>query len=195
MSVAPRPPEPGAEPPSDFPPADDSAKGAAHQNGPDLQNAHGRLFLDYWGIKCREGRLPGRQDIDPVEMRSFLAYVVLLDVERQPSGFGFRFRYRLVGTHVVEILGRELTGIYLDEVNPPHVYSAVGDQLTSVVQTCRPISGRHRLPARHPFYQRYEHVTVPLASDGFSVDMLLGVRCGLLEPKRRLEDMPVPAFF
>jgi hypothetical protein len=189
MSAGSRPSEPGGR---TSPGAADAAAHAAagaseSHDSPDPQDPHGRLFLDYWAIKCREGRLPRRQDIDPLEMRSFLPYVVLLDVERQPGGLGLRFRYRLVGTHVVEIFGRELTGVHLDEVNFPDIYPAVHDQLARVVQTCRPAIGCYVTPTTHRQFPRYEHVTVPMASDGFAVDMLLGVRCGLPGPRQRTE--------
>jgi hypothetical protein len=200
MSAAPRPPESSgscsgipdpAESPGgpDFPAASDS-RTSLH-----LRDPHARLFLDYWLIKCQEGKLPGRQHIDPVEMRSFLTFVVLLDVERRPAGRGLRFRYRLVGTHVVEIFGHELTGVYLDEVNPPDAYPTVEAHLGSVIQNGRPAVGCFALPAAHPHYRRYEHVTVPLASDGRTVDMLLGLRCGLPGPIPRTEPSPPPRAF
>lgn len=195
MSAAPRPPEfsgtssgfpdqPAVEGGSDAPASSDP------RGPPALRDPHGRLFLDYWTFKCRGGKLPGRQHIDPVEMRSFLTYIVLLDVDRRLGGRGPRFRYRLVGTHVVEIFGHELTGVYLDEVNPPDVYPAVEAHLAGVVQSCRPAVGYHALPAAHTYYRQYEHVTVPLATDGYTVDMLLGLRCGLPGAMPRAEPAP-----
>jgi hypothetical protein len=68
-------------------------------------------FDRYWNGKRRDGRLPGRADIDPSELRTLLPNMVLLDIEPAP----FRARIRLVGTRIVQFRG-DNTGKYLDEL-------------------------------------------------------------------------------
>ncbi len=128
------------------------------------------------------GGTAGTTDIDPAEMRGFLPCTVLIDVERHATGL--RFRYRLVGTQVVLLFGREVTGRYLDELNGDEIYWQVRDQLAGVVENARPASGQAVAPAvRRRRAMPYHHVTAPLAGDGSTVDMLLGVRCPLLLPQ------------
>ena len=67
---------------------------------------------EYWLSRCRGRIMPGRADIDPAEIASLLPHVALVDIEYDP----FRVRYRLVGTKMVEYVGRDFTGLYLDEV-------------------------------------------------------------------------------
>jgi hypothetical protein len=57
--------------------------------------------------------MPSRAEIDPLELRQCLGWVCLVDVlrERQVP----QFRYRVYGSGLVDICGRELTGHYLDE--------------------------------------------------------------------------------
>jgi len=136
-----------------------------------------RWCYDYWQSKRRNERLPDRNDIVPAEMKSFLHHVILMDVERLADRY--RFRQRLVGTHIVELFGRDTTGEYVDQTSAPHHYAAVYARLANIVDTGHPSFGIFYPPTPHLYFLEYEHLTLPLASDGRSVDILFGVRCGL----------------
>lgn len=56
--------------------------------------------------------MPRRADIDPADIASLLPQIALVDIEHEP----FRIRYRVVGTKLVEYVGHDFTGLYLDEV-------------------------------------------------------------------------------
>ena len=76
-------------------------------------------FYRYWQTK-RAGRLmPTRADVDPVEIPHLLPYVTLVE----PDGEGF-YRYRLMGTAVVQQLGRDLTGQRIGHYVKPEAYGA-----------------------------------------------------------------------
>jgi len=141
-----------------------------------------RLCFDYCTRKCQPGRLPGRGDIDPQEMVTFLPYVILLDVERR--GDRHRFRYRLVGTEVVALFGHDPTGRFLDEATLPERYPQVHGRLLSVAETKRPHYAILPVPLPNRDSVYAEILTVPMASDGKTVDLLLGIRCGLTQSQR-----------
>ncbi len=62
-------------------------------------------LLDYWRAKHVDGRPPGRQDIDPaVEIPRLAANLLLADIV--PGGY----RYRLVGSAIVERHREDMTG-------------------------------------------------------------------------------------
>ena len=62
-------------------------------------------LLDYWRAKHVEGRPPSRQDIDPaVEIPWLVANLLLADIV--PGGY----RYRLVGSAIVERHREDMTG-------------------------------------------------------------------------------------
>ena len=72
-----------------------------------------RRLSQYWHSKTAPGQpLPYRKDIDAVDLRDLLPIISISDVEYEP----LRFRYRLVGTRVVEYNHQEFTGKYLGEV-------------------------------------------------------------------------------
>jgi hypothetical protein len=121
--------------------------------------------------------LPGRQHIDVAETSAFAAHMVLFDIER--CGVHSRFRHVLVGTSLSDLWGRDVTGQYLEHTEPPGSFEAAYRELCAVVDETQPLYGLSALLLPDRPIARYEHLTLPLAGDGETVDMLLGVRCRL----------------
>jgi hypothetical protein len=132
--------------------------------------------FDYWQGLTAPGRLPGRREIWPGDMLPFLPHVWLLDVTRAP----LRFRYRLIGTAEVRVLGRDLTGHWLDEIHTETWDDPlVRDRLRFIAETGNPTWGRSPVlwgPDRS--HQIIENCLLPLATDGITVDMILA--CSVL---------------
>jgi len=72
-----------------------------------------RRAYDYWLKKCAGRPFPNRADLDPAEIKDVLPHLTI--VERTGSDAEPRFRYRLVGTAVVQAVGRDRTGCFADE--------------------------------------------------------------------------------
>jgi hypothetical protein len=73
-----------------------------------------RTLYDYWISIHPPTELPGRQHIDPTAIPRLLRHLFLLDVSCDP----LRFKCRLAGTEFSRLIGRDLTGRYIDEVHP-----------------------------------------------------------------------------
>jgi hypothetical protein len=131
-----------------------------------------RDFYEHCMQVAPAGKLPGRQHIHPEEIPAFLSRMWLLDVSRDP----LRYRYRLCGTELVRSLGREVTGMWLDEAHPQIVENPEsGDRFRFMVETGRPTWRKGpALWGRHPNHRTVETCVVPLAADGATVDKLLG---------------------
>ena len=129
-----------------------------------------RSFYEYWLSVTPPGRLPGRQHMRPEEITPMLSRMWVLDVFRNP----LRLRYRLVGTHVVQSIGRELTGQWFDEAHPDTVTNpTVRDRHRFVVETGCPTWRRGPIHwERDPAQRIIENCQVPLASDGMIVDKI-----------------------
>lgn len=129
-----------------------------------------RLFRYWQSIHPAHG-LPGRQHVEPLALADLLPGIWLLDVQRQP----FRLRYRLVGTRIVEAIGQETTGLWLDEAHPHLLeHKHYLDRYERVV--AGKVPDWRRGPARmwtHEDYREIENVVLPLASNGTDVDVLL----------------------
>jgi hypothetical protein len=129
-----------------------------------------RLYRYWCAIHPASGVLPGRQHFDPVDIPDLLPGIALLNVQRAP----FRLRYRLVGTAVVHALGREVTGLWLDEAHRGKFEGgASAERCRLAVDRAMPdwhkggslLSPRREIAA-------VETLLLPLARDGRSVDML-----------------------
>jgi len=140
-------------------------------------DARFRQLIDYWSARCGPGRLPARRQIRPEELPGLLPYLILYDIVTLPEGY--RFRVRLIGTHFVELLGKEISGRFLDEVAYAPRYAELHQRLVRVIDTKRPDFGIASLNNPERDFIQYGHLTLPLAEDGEHVDMLLGARIAL----------------
>lgn len=77
----------------------------------DIASAALRELWRYWRALHKDGRPPSRRDIDPLSIPHLLPHVMLIDVLEG----GRDFRYRLIGTHIVKIHGKDNTGRLVSE--------------------------------------------------------------------------------
>ncbi|RDD62370.1 PAS domain-containing protein [Ferruginivarius sediminum] len=138
-----------------------------------LHHSLHRAAYAYWRSKAAEGRLPGRRDIDPVEIPEMLPWISLSDVIR--DGEDVRFRFRLVGTGIVERCGRDVTGKTFEEAYHAHALREQRQAFARVANSGRPFLEASHLLAPGKEYVAYERLILPLARDGRHVDMILGV--------------------
>lgn len=126
-----------------------------------------REIYRYWCTKWRDGRMPGRRDIDPIEIPSLLARLTIYEVER---GERMRIRIRLMGSRLRRAAGRDLTGRYLDEELDPGRYSEIHAQTEHLVATGEPQYRDDLLSIHGREHIRMLRLALPLASDGVTVD-------------------------
>ena len=96
-----------------------------------------RQFLQLWQDAHMDERAPGKDFLDPIRLRFLLGSLSLLEVHHDP----LRFRYRLVGTDIVERLGHELTGKWLDEHPDPALRPFLVKGATMVHHAAMPVYG------------------------------------------------------
>ncbi len=157
--------------------------GSRTGNVPDDCHPDIQWLLGYWQGKSPDGRLPGRQHIDPVEMGRLLANIWVVDVQRTP----LRFRYRVTGTLIVAYLGQEPTGEWLDVVIPHFEETHTCRDLKIVVADRVPRWRRGPPSLRRELsFKNLEQLSLPLARDGQTVDMTLNLTLFLDEEGRAL---------
>jgi hypothetical protein len=139
----------------------------------DLSHPMMRRFFDYWRSKCRDGRLPGRQDIDPLDIPDLLPHITIFDVVRAEGDL--RFRIRLLGTANVQMMGGDCTGQFLDEQMRPEDAARITATYRLAVDERRPHSWRSFLSTPGREHIHYERLLLPLAGDGHTVDMLFAL--------------------
>lgn len=126
--------------------------------------------LRYWQSKVVATALPSRAQLDPLEMRHFLAKILIIDVE-SPDDYTFR----LCGTEISGANGRDLTGQRADTVSlgasAPHFI----DAYRRTVRARAPMFFQGKIWWQDRDYIPFEQVILPLSSDGNHVDKLLCV--------------------
>ena len=131
---------------------------------------HRRAFA-YWRSKAPEGRLPGRRDIDPLDVPDLLPWLTLVDVVWE--GKRLRLRCRLTGTEVVTRFGRDITGLYAEEAYSGDYLAQVLESYGAIIENRRPHLSRHQVPIEGRENAEYDRLILPLAADGDTVDMFL----------------------
>jgi hypothetical protein len=128
-------------------------------------------FYDAWAALRGDRAMPSRKDLDPLQIGpEFLPNLMLIDVLREPR----RYRYRLIGTHVVTATGEDRTGRIFENVGFFKVHPAIVEQYGRVVDTMQPL---HSLEPFTNFRSgsayEVDRLLLPLSSDGHTVDMLV----------------------
>lgn len=132
----------------------------------------------YWRTKHVDGRLPRRADIDPAEIKAHLPMLFLIDVLENGRGSGEReFRYRLIGTELAVVNGRDSTGKTFTQVygEDARQLARMDQVIGAVVDTQRPVLIAGEMfwrPDRA--FRPVEGLLLPLSSDGKTVDVLIG---------------------
>lgn len=130
-----------------------------------------RGVLDYWASRRGDESLPDRKAIDPVDLREYLSDICLIDVVDE--GGIRRFKYRLVGTHVVDLMGQDFTGQFFDTFLPRNRLIAVTALYDACVTLRKPGLSIDSMPVSGREFLIYKRLLLPLASDGENVDILL----------------------
>lgn len=141
-----------------------------------------RQFLALWFTEFAAGRKPGKDFLDPLRLRFLLGSLSLLEVEKEP----LRFRYRLVGTDVVQRLDTELTGKWLDDHPVPALRPLLIQGARMVYHTGKPVYGSLDTRALGQDWL-LEVVAVPLFAPDGSVAW---IGSGQTFPPDKLERLP-----
>jgi hypothetical protein len=123
----------------------------------------------YWNARRGARSMPGRVDIDPLEMRQWLPRITLVDVN--PDG---GFIYRLVGTKIVDLLGMDPTGRPIDWSWPEASAASLLDSYREVVETRAPVICHQICEWRDDDEPSAWALRLPLSSGGSDVDVVLG---------------------
>ena len=140
-----------------------------------------RQVFVYWQARAaNRGALPGRADIDPVDLAAVLPAVSLIEVRRDVMGQPGRLRYRVMGGFHVEIMGHDATGEMID------LGAAENDAAAQAIATGRPVYAERTFYPANGTVLTFETLMCPLATDGRKVDMLI---CAVA-PRYQVNDLP-----
>lgn len=135
-------------------------------------------MADYLTRKRGQRAMASRGDIDPTELRAFLPYVVLVDIESDP----IRVYYRLVGTRIAEFYG-EFTATWMHDRPISDEYRRIAENIhRTLIETRAPVYGITEMRTRSDAMVSYEWGYFPLSNDGVTVTGGLEIQ----SPERRV---------
>src|SRR5262249_15539068 len=139
-------------------------------------------FFAYWRAKAPPGRLPGRQHIDPLDIPRLLRHIAMFDVVH--GGSALRFRFRLMGTGVVQLMGDDYTGRWVGETMAPDDHLKL-HAACAQVGVGQPHYWERLLPFPNREFVGHRRLALPLAGDGSTVDMIIGCHIPVLREELR----------
>jgi hypothetical protein len=116
--------------------------------------------------------MPKRLDIDPALIKQELPYVYIAQVMRDEAGVWFRFR--LMGTKLVEHLKQEGTGRMLLDLQIGGWEVEWRKNLLQVTKMKLPVVDESTITTETGLKLDIEHLAMPLSEDGVTVDRVLG---------------------
>lgn len=135
-----------------------------------MRSAVNRRLRDYW-LEIGGGAPPAWRAFDPSAVTALLPHLIVVDAEGDP----YRFRFRLIGTAVTQLAGRDATGRWLDR----DLYGDRLDHMTwhyrQCAETAEPLAIIGTIHFVDKEWVTAEHIFLPFASEG-RVDKIL---CGL----------------
>jgi hypothetical protein len=134
---------------------------------PALLDSKLRELWVYWLSRRPENSLPGRRDIDPLDIPRLMPYVALVDILRDPLDY----RYRLTGTKFVEMIGHDRTGMRAREIFTGPLLETTVALIGRLIESGAPLAFEGRLFWIDKAYYRFQTLILPLAADGKMVDM------------------------
>ena len=145
-------------------------------------------LLQYWRSKCVGERLPARRDIDPIALAYVLPNLFIMDVhgEEEPDR---RFRFRLFGTELARVHGRDLTGrTFHEALEREPADGAVRHALRLVAERIPLFVIGKMLYLRNKEWLSFENCMLPLQGEAGDVNMILGATIHLFpsrEPRAK----------
>lgn len=135
-----------------------------------VSNPKIKAFHAYWRSRCRDGRLPAREDMDPLDMAPYLANTILLRVHRNPLDF----EYRIIGENIIAQLGN-LKGQRVKAAALINLSSSAYVNYATVAESGQPqfLEGTATTAFRKDRTYVMSRVHCPLAADGRQVDHII----------------------
>ena len=135
-------------------------------------------FFEWWS-QVRDGDCPYRRQFDIVDHPRWAANVFLVRVE---SSDPWAFRFQLIGNGVIDMLGRNDTGVALSESAWDTPESVATRAYVEMMQHRRPVRFSGSLAVYDRDYIDFESIDAPFLGEDGTVSTVIGLICRLQTP-------------
>ncbi len=133
-----------------------------------LKNSFLLELYAYWNTCRGDKQVLDRSDIDPMSIPTLLPHLYITDV--LPDG---EFRVRLIGTHLVERLGQDTTGLTISEIITGTYLNYVHSFLQAAVDSRTPVFCESNFFIPGKDYHRVKRLILPMTHGGEEIAFLL----------------------
>ncbi|MEQ8667002.1 MAG: PAS domain-containing protein [Rhodospirillales bacterium] len=140
-------------------------------------NADYGLLISYWrGKIVPPAEIPRRADLELMDLHAIAPRLVMIDVESDDNGQPL-YKWRFSGTFLRDVIGVEMTGMYLHEV-------ADAETARQTVEAYRSVVKRHEahfwtrnigIQSLDRSFVTYSRLILPLLGTGDDVEHMIGV--------------------
>ena len=131
----------------------------------------------YWLSKRGSRIMPARSGINPADFPQLLPYMMIIDRA------GDQFRYRQVGSAIVEAVGYDATGVTVGSyIAAPETAAQARAIFKRVFTAAGPVFAIGEYIHKSNTNIRFSLLTVPLSEDGVAVDMAISTLIARLNP-------------
>lgn len=130
-------------------------------------------FYDYWSrLHGRDGALPARWQIDPIEIWPHIGKVTIVEIYRDGV---FDPWYRLVGGHASDLAGGNLKNRLFRDLYPEDQAKRFADLYREIMRDKLPRYEISNIKLPDRAFLKIARLMVPFASDGWNIDVIVGV--------------------
>jgi hypothetical protein len=134
----------------------------------------------YWESRRSNHRMPTRRDINPADILPLLPHIALIEADRRA------YRWRLMGSHIADDLGCDLTGQpFGQNVRPERFVSAMIATFDRVLDQSQPVFEESIYTTASERTHNVSRLLLPLAADDRTSAMVLLTRITRLRPLDR----------
>ena len=120
-------------------------------------------------LKGQDEVAPKRSDFNSFDVPKLMPHMVLLEVQQSPADF----RYRVIGSFVLEHLAENHTGAWMSQIEHQKSPSRIWSSCEQVAKTCHPMLSQIPYVGPHAEFLYGEDIILPLLNDDGEVVNLL----------------------
>ena len=128
---------------------------------------------ELWRAKAGSDRFPAAAALGPAELKFVLPDVHIYTVSPEPP----RYRIRLIGTRMTEHMGRNLTGLAVEDIPQETLRRAASGILHAVeiAGACLHLMAPRAVALPNGDHKALESFWMPCADDGETIDRIIAV--------------------
>lgn len=127
-------------------------------------------LYQYWMAKAGDRKMPRRDDLDPIEMKTWLANLILVEFKDVFE----TYRVKLEGTNIETFYRERRTGRGIEALTSEAERQLMKAQYWPVVERGQPAFYEAEFINSEGKLSRQAKLLLPLSEDGITVNMVLG---------------------